>query len=281
MDESTAPKVPQGVLYVATGASYLAEARRSAQSVKSLHPELPVCVVTDQGIGPDAQFDIVLPVANLPPTADEHFLARDRVAYYRKIQPLLESPFERTIFLDSDTWVAVPLDDLYQLLDQFEILVTPAHVVYDYKFERDEAPFSAIPAAFGYFNTGLLAFRKCPAVERFLQLWIENYRQHTAQFTVNDQPAFRLTLFQDVVKFHVLPAHYNIVSWVPFIVPAGGKIVMLHGRNRWLQKWVNVFKGGAGPMIVGGVSFRAVMAYQLARILHKFSGWFRSQRETP
>jgi len=270
-DETTEPKIPRGILYVATGASYLAEARRSAQSVKTLHPELSICVATDQGIAPDAQFDIVLPVANVPAAGDERFLARDRVAYYRKIQPLLESPFERTVFLDSDTWVAAPLDDLFQLLDQFDMLVTPAHVVYDYKFERDETPFSSVPAAFGYFNTGLFAFRKCPAVDQFLQLWMENYTQHTAQFTVNDQPAFRLTLFQNVVHFHVLPANYNIISWAPFIVPAGGKIVMLHGRNPWLQKWIGKFDGGPGPTLVGSLHWRTSFVYLGARILN----WFR------
>jgi hypothetical protein len=259
----------QGILYIATGLPYLEEARASARSVKGLHPGMAIAVVTDQAIAPDELFDRVLPAPSIPEAVgSEKYLARDRVAYYRKILPLLDSPFEKTVFLDSDTYVAAPLDDLFVLLDHFDLLVTPAHVVYDYRFERDAAPFSAIPAAFGQFNTGLVAFRRGERTTAFLNRWKENYFQHTAQHTVNDQPAFRLTLFQGIASFHVLPTHYNIISWVPFVVPAGGKIVMLHGRNPWLQKWVARFAGGAAPTLVGPTNWRSSFWYQLARVLN-------------
>lgn len=259
----------QGILYIATGASYLAEARLSAQSVRRFHPGIKIAVATDQAVAADADFDLVMapPIGGHSNQTDS-FLERDRVAYYRKIRPLLESPFEKTLFLDSDTYVAAPLDELFVLLDQFDLLVTPAHVIHDYQFEMDAAPFSQIPAAFGYFNTGLVAYRRNAAGTAFLQRWMENYINHTAQHTVNDQPAFRLTLYQGVASFHVLPAHYNIISWVPFIVPAGGRIVMLHGRNPWLQKWVARFSGTATPTLVGPLTGLASFWYQLARVLN-------------
>jgi len=257
-----------GVLYIATGAPYLEEARRSARSVKMLHPDLQICVVTDQVVPPDNDFDIVLDAEHENADTEERFLARDRVAYYRKILPLSRSPFEKTIFLDSDTWVAAPIDELFTLLDRFDLLTTPAHVVHDYAFEREEPPFANIPAAFGYFNTGLVAYRKGTAVDRFMRQWVANYERHTARFTVNDQPAFRLTLFEEDLKFHVLPTNYNIISWVPFIVPAGGRVVMLHGRNPWHQRWVEHFRGGAVPTIVGVISWSALFRYHAARVLY-------------
>lgn len=257
-----------GLLYIATGAPYLTEARLSARSARRHHPSIPIAVATDQPLSPDSDFDLVLPVQEPPSETDERYLARDRVAYYRKILPLLESPFEKTVFLDSDTYVAGPLDDLFTLLDHFDLLVTPAHVVHDYAFERTEPPFSEIPAAFGYFNTGLIAFRRSPSTTHFLHRWVENYTTHTARFTVNDQPAFRLTLFQGAASFHVLPPCYNIISWVPFIVPAGGRVVMLHGRNPWLQKWVTRFNGGAAPTLVGPLNVHAAFWYLAARALN-------------
>ena len=258
-----------GILYVATGAAYLAEARISAKSVRLHNPAIRIAVATDQELTPDDDFNFILP-ARQPSIkqSEERYLARDRVAYYRKILPLLESPFEKTLFLDSDTYVAAPLEDLFTLLDHFDLLVTPAHVVHDYAFERTEPPFSEIPAAFGQFNTGLIAFRRGPATTHFLHRWVENYTTHTARFTVNDQPAFRLTLFQGAASFHVLPPCYNIISWVPFIVPAGGRVVMLHGRNPWLQKWVARFNGGAAPTLVGPLNGRAAFWYLAARTLN-------------
>ena len=164
-----------GVLYIATGASYLEEARRSAQSVKKHSPTLSIGVVTDQSIQPDADFDIVLDVSanTVLEEHQERYLTQDKVPYYRKILPLFQSPFQKTIFLDSDTFVAAPLDELFTLLDHFDLLVTPAHIVHDYRFEREEPPFSQIPAAFGYFNTGLIAFRKSPASDAVLHRWLD------------------------------------------------------------------------------------------------------------
>jgi len=269
----------KGILYVATGARYVEEARSSARSVRACNPSLPICLVTDQPIEPDADFDIVRDVHETPSgtaAGPENYLALDRVAYYRKILPLVRSPFEKTLFLDTDTWVGDSLEDLFTLLDRFDLLVTPAHIVRDYDFEKEELPFNQIPDAFGYFNTGLIAYRRGPNLETFMRRWVENYSEHTARFTVNDQPAFRLTLFEGPASFHVLPPNYNILSWAPFIVPAGGRIVMLHGRNPWLRKWAGLFKGGARPLITGTWHWRAGLAYQAARLLNAgLSRWHR------
>lgn len=256
-----------GVLYLAFGAPYLEEARRSAGSVKTSNPGLKICIVTDQPEEPGEIFDVVLPFEEKGEVQSESYLALDRVAYYRKIQPLLRSPFERTLFLDSDTWVCGSLSGVFDLLEKFEVLVTPVFITRDYAFEEKEMPFAAIPEAFGYFNSGFLAFRRCPAVVNFIQRWQENYEQHTAQFTVNDQPALRLTLFEGVVDFHVVPPQFNTVSWVPFLIPGGGKVVMLHGRNPWLQRWAGHLKASRTTM-VGSFSMKHLAVYHGARVLY-------------
>lgn len=267
---------PEGILYIATGSRYVEEARRSARSIKRLRPDLPVCVITDQKITADHDFDIVLDAEDVRSHNAESYLALDRAAYYRKILPLLQSPFEKTIFLDSDTYVAEPLDDLFRLLDHFDVLVTPAFVTHDYDFERSAQPFSQIPAAFGYFNTGLMAWRRSVATEAFIHRWHKNYEQHVSKHTVNDQPGLRLTLFEGGVNFHVLPTCYNTISWSPFVVPGGGGIVMLHGRNPWLQKWVHRFRT-ATPLIVGSLSLRHLLLFHAARVLYWVQRRFHNQ----
>lgn len=257
-----------GLLYIALGAPYLAEARRSAASAKAANPGLATAVVTDQAIGPDAEFDQVLSHEPLTPSGDERFLARDRTAYFLKILPLLRSPFERTIFLDTDTWVAGDLGPAFALLERFDLLVTPAHVVHDYAFERDEAPFCEVPEAFGYFNSGFFGFRRGEASRVFVETWQRLYEEETARFTVNDQPALRLALWRERrAGFHVLPTSYNIVSWAPFVVPGGGRVVVLHGRNPWLQRWADRFRADR-PAIVGTLNLPLLARYHLARILN-------------
>ena len=257
-----------GLLYIALGASYLDEARRSAASAKVANPGLATAVVTDQAIEADADFDHVLAHEAPALSGDERFLARDRTAYFLKILPLLRSPFERTIFLDTDTWVSGDLGPAFELMSRFDLLVTPAHIVRDYAFERDEAPFSEVPDAFGYFNSGFFGFRRGEATRGFIEVWQSLYEGETRRFTVNDQPALRLALWRErQASFHVLPTAYNIVSWAPFVVPGGGRVVVLHGRNPWLQRWAAHFRADR-PAIVGTLNLPLLARYHLARALN-------------
>ncbi|MCB1089149.1 MAG: hypothetical protein KDM63_19085, partial [Verrucomicrobiae bacterium] len=185
-----------GILYIALGGPYLEEARRSAESVKASNPGLPIALITDQPLAPDGTFDVVLQHEAYQPSGDERYLARDRGAYFVKILPLLRSPFEKTVFLDTDTWVAGSLAPVFDLIDRFEVLVTPCHITHDYAFEIKEEPFRSIPEAFGYFNTGFFAFRKSEGAEALIREWQRLYLTEVSKFTVNDQPALRLALFQ-------------------------------------------------------------------------------------
>ncbi len=43
-------------------------------------------------------------------------------------------------------------------------------------------------------------------------------------------------LFQSQVRYHVLPVTYNWFSWIPYFIPSGGRVMVMHGRNPWLFK---------------------------------------------
>lgn len=270
-----------GILYIALGAPYLEEARRSAASAKASNPGLPIAVITDQAASPDECFDIILPHQAYQPSGDERYLARDRGAYFIKILPLLRSPFERTIFLDTDTWVAGSLQPAFDLMEKYDVLVTPCHITHDYAFEIREEPFRSIPEAFGYFNTGFFAYRRGAASESLIREWQHLYDTEVSRHTVNDQPALRLALYRQPVNFHVIPPWYNTITWAPFIIPGGGRAVMLHGRNPWLQRWAGHFQA-ARPALVGGIQLPIMLRYHLARALHligrKKRQWFGSSK---
>lgn len=256
-----------GILYIALGAPYLEEARRSAASVKQSNPGLPIAVITDQAADPDACFDIVLAHEAYQPSGDEKYLARDRGAYFVKILPLLRSPFRKTVFLDTDTWVAGSLAPVFDLLESYEVLVTPCHITHDYRFEIEVEPFRSIPEAFGYFNTGFFAYRQSPGAESLIREWQRLYETEVSRHTVNDQPALRLALYREPVRFHVIPPWYNTISWAPFIIPGGGRAVMIHGRNPWLQRWAGHFQAPR-PVPIGPLDLRLLLRFHLARLLY-------------
>ncbi|MGV3658727.1 MAG: putative nucleotide-diphospho-sugar transferase [Prosthecobacter sp.] len=259
----------RGFLYTAFGSRYLAEARVSAKSVKKADPGAKICVVTDQTLEPDAEFDIVLPIT--PPGEVETYAPLDTGAYYRKIPQYARSPFDRTVYLDSDTYVTAPLTDLFDLLERYDMLVThDGSAEVNYAFEQTHPPFVQIPKAFGAFNTGVIAFRKTPATQQFFQRWQQNYEEHVRPHTTNDQPAFRLSLFQSDLRYHVLPGTYNWFSWVRNIIPSGGRVVVMHGRNHWLFKWAGQFNAET-TTLVGFPSLKLLVLTNVARVLHKLA----------
>ena len=107
----------RGVVYVATGEKFVAEALISVRSVKKQMPEIPITLFTDlQGL-----------VGNPPEGVDSVcYLTQVTNSCRDKIYPLTDSPYEKTLFLDTDTYVCKPVYDLFTMLDRFDIALAQA-----------------------------------------------------------------------------------------------------------------------------------------------------------
>src|SRR3954468_15439889 len=173
----------QGFVYVATGTGYIAEAIRSAESLQRHHPNIPICLITDQATSTTIPFTTVI----RPRGPVEH----------KPIDKLLavEAPFERCVFLDTDTFVLDDLSAIFALLDRFEIA---AHqdVNRGWNYQLPD-----VPLAFSEFNTGVIGFRNEPGVHDLFSEWRRNYGVLRTEFGfINDQPAFRRTLFHSPLR---------------------------------------------------------------------------------
>ncbi len=179
-----------GVLYVARGHRYLQAAQTSARSVRAVTPGVSIAIVTDE---PGATgFDTVVPLA-------------EPDGYRAKVVGMLASPFERTLFLDADTYAAADVAELFELLDAFDLAA--AHAPNRVVLELDD-----VPDAFPELNTGVIAFRRNAAVERFLRGWLEEYdRLRLLHPRSEDQPAFRRALYAaSGLRLAVLPPEFNV-----------------------------------------------------------------------
>lgn len=198
----------RGVIYVATGAAHTGAALESMRSVRATNPGLPVALFTDQPA--PAGFDIVEAIA------DPH--ARS------KIDCLPRTPFEETLFLDSDTRVRGPLDDLFEVLERFDLAIAQRARV---RAGRKSVHWRFdVPAAFPEHNSGVLLYRTSPAVLGFLEAWRAAYAE--AGFKV-DQITLRELLWSGELRFAVLPQRYNCRRW------------------SWTQQW---FSKAAPPVIL-------------------------------
>jgi hypothetical protein len=210
------PRPVEGIVYVATGARYLDEARAAAAFLRRTHPKIPICLVTDRPIGPVFWDDLVL-------LANPAFGFRDKIF-------MGLCPYERFLFLDTDTWVMDDIADVLGLLRDFDFV---GHQL----FEGHDCPLPGIPDAFPEFNSGVLGFRRTPALAEFFSRWLACYDAYHAlnagahyhYSNVSDQKSLRQTVFASEMRIAVLGPEYNFVPHhVNF---ACDRVRILHGRS--------------------------------------------------
>lgn len=185
--------MPQhGVIYTATGADYAALAAASARSLRAREPGLAVDLFTDLPDAPGLDvFDRVHPVPESHPRA--------------KLDCLPLSRFERTLFLDCDTLVTAPLGDLFGLLDRFELAL--AHDVRRRSALIREDDGAGTPYAFPQLNSGVMLYRRSPAMLAFLAEW---RRRYAAAGVLRDQITLKRLLWESDLRFYVLPPEFNL-----------------------------------------------------------------------
>jgi len=210
----------RGILYIATGPSFVAEAVGSAESVRAVWPDMPLALITDTP-PPGGCFDHVEIVA-----AERN--SRDKPCLMGR------SPFERTIFLDADTYCCAPFPELFDQLDRFELLAAHEDGRFSTKFDPDTGEeyfvkVPGIPESFPELNTGVMAFRRTPATVALFDNWIVEYDKALSELSDHhDQPSFRAAIYRSEVLFAVLPSEYNFRLGCPG--KARTQIKVIHGR---------------------------------------------------
>ena len=144
-----------GVIYLASGGrSYLGELITSLKSLRRFDPALPVTVFSRFKVPASLRCHWV------PLDSREHPLKL-------KVLTLRRSPYERTLFLDTDITLHGSLAPVFAFLDGHDFCAANSH----------EADWSVNPPRFVAmvkprdYNTGVLLFRKSEAMLRFLDRW--------------------------------------------------------------------------------------------------------------
>lgn len=161
VDEGTTTQC-RGVIYVVTGGrSYIGELLTSVASLRKHEPDLPILVFTDF------------------PIPERYGLNTERLEFNDnphklKVSSLRRSPFEETLFLDTDTQIRGSLEPLFAELNGRDFCAANAHLA-DYTV-RPPRWISMVKE--GEYNTGVLLFRKSKATSEFLGSWEAAVRAH-------------------------------------------------------------------------------------------------------
>lgn len=186
----------RGVLYIVTGQKYFKAAIQSAKSVRKHSPRLGVYIYVDEES---------LQQLNDNDASISSFGLIHSPHYRSKVDYLSKTPFKRTLYLDSDTRVYAPIDDLFDLLERFDIALAHAHR--RYHPETTTVWKTNIPKCFPQFNGGVIAYRSTPEVFEFLESWRREF--HEASFK-KDQVTLRELLWFSNLRIATLPPEYNL-----------------------------------------------------------------------
>jgi hypothetical protein len=204
-----------GFVYVATSDGYRDEAVRSVASLKAAMPDALTCLVSNTPLAGPHAFDDVIVRSDVEGGPSDKMLC-------------IHAPFDRAVFLDTDTLVTGDLGELFRILDRFDVAALPeTRRGWDYDLEN-------VSHAFAEFNTGVIAFRRTSAVESFFADWRSEYqRLREVAGLTNDQPAFRSALWRSGLHVAPIPSEYHFLSGSPNYIMWDARLI--HGRGD-LQK---------------------------------------------
>lgn len=204
----------RGVVYIATGDQFVEEAKISADSVKAVMPDVSITLFTDQEANAEI-FDNIIQI-----NGPRHDFG-DQVYY------IDQTPYKRTIFLDSDSYLDESIEDVFDVLDEFDIAASQD--TRNYSSTRiDFEDIERIPDCFSEYNSGVVAFRKNSATQDFFEIWKEAYEEVVDRGQIHNQAAFRYALYHSDTRIATLPREYNCLFRNPDQVY--GNVKVFHGR---------------------------------------------------
>ena len=196
----------RGILYIATGEEHIRQAKKSANQVKDVSPRVSVTLISDQKSPPEI-FDRTKFIEN------PYRSSRD------KVENILRTDYERTILLDTDTYVARDdaLPSIFEVLDRFDVVAASDPYNRGSQFyDTDDLPSTGVPHALPWVNTGVLGFKSNETVEDAFSYWQELYTQYTNEGHLPfDQIPFHQVIYETDIRYGLLPPEYNFILKAP------------------------------------------------------------------
>jgi hypothetical protein len=148
--------------------------------------------------------------------------AESRASLHQKSQMDLVSPFDETLFLDSDTYVLQELSFGFEMSLRFGLAMTIAPACN----ANLPDPIKGVPADLVQYNTGVIFFTKTQPVRKLFETW----RHRCDGVAYNDQPPFAHAVYETGVAPFVLPMVWNYRPKYRG-APLHGPLKIWHGRQ--------------------------------------------------
>jgi hypothetical protein len=206
----------EGVLYVAFGDRYIKEVQRSAKSLKKAYPTIKVALVTDENLISDL-FDKVIILNTFRSDG------KKKSGFTYKILGLKESPFDKTVFIDTDTLISRPFPELFELLDYFELLGCLDDANDRFPLVDDKR----LRACY-LLNSGVLGYQMSDRMIDLFEQWKTSYEDNYESYH-GDMDALTEAIVKCNVKLYPIPNIYNFIVYHINVLPPA-RVRIFHGR---------------------------------------------------
>lgn len=189
-----------GVFYVAAGQKYLDEACNSAKSLKKINPSLKIALVADREIVEKNLFEQVILV-------DEKVTCRNEGLLFKVKHLYFSSPYQKTLFVDTDTYFTDDCDSGFEILNYFDLALVPAPVDTHYPKLDSGVKVQCKP-----LNTGVILYNKNETNDALFRSWLDIYTQKlsvNSKIKESDQTSFVEALMQSKSRLYPLPPEWN------------------------------------------------------------------------
>jgi len=219
-------KGEKGVVYIATGARFREELKVSVRSLRQVMPDIPITVFSD--------VDPLLDTENWK----FHKIENPKFGIPDKLSNLWRTPYQSTIYLDTDTFITSSLSSVFQMLERFDICVCHETARGYYYHDQANLNLSFPPKSFAEMNAGVIAFNQNSPGGDVIRAWPTKHAEMLPAFenwggalrATTDQPSLRQLLWDNTeVKLGILPTEYNALRyWGTYL---WGEAVIVHGRG--------------------------------------------------
>ncbi|MBE9008177.1 hypothetical protein IQ259_24720 [Fortiea sp. LEGE XX443] len=221
-------KETKGFITILTGLYSFQDCIHFLAAIRKFHDE-PIIVLIDQV--PQILYPFLKAFKNVilkPAPKHENTVLASRLA---KVSLYAASKFDKTIFLDSDICLLTDINDVFDGLDEFDLLLTedvqPAiskatNLLRGNQQDNLDKVLSILQSV-GLplqddniqYNSGLIAFRKTEEIQKLFtefQQYFEIITENQDKLLLRDQGAFAAAIASVKPKMKVLPPTYNFLS---------------------------------------------------------------------
>jgi hypothetical protein len=255
-------RMTNGVLYVAVGERWCREASEAATLVKRHMPGLPITLFADRPWAAEAIDDV-------------RVMKADGNPLLTKTLWMADSPYDRTLFLDTDITLCDSIAEIFALCDRFDLAVPHA----PYRLAQmglaaglPEFLREGVPECFPGMNTGMLVYNRCDRVTAFFTAWCQHHIRHCAITPhAPSQPAFRTAIYQSDLRFAIIPEEYHCRFIYPFKVC--GRVKVFHGRHPDMDLVARRINASPLPRVGEGYLVEAARRDRRLSRLQRWRSW--------